>query len=298
MRHPRFWTIGVPLVVLVASLPAPWSAQTSAQSAAQTAAPAPAASTEARRAFDTKDWYKVKTVGAPAMSPDGKYVAVQVTSVNEAKNSREQRDLGRRRRRRTVASLCASARRDSTVRIRDSHPTARRSSSRRRGPATRGTQWAVRVDRPGGEVPYTATVDGPAAADAGGGEFTGRQGGPAGPTSSQPKDKSFTVFTGAENAAAGRGGPRRARGDGRGRGADANDPYASMPPMARPPVNAITLPLDPARFDGMQITDMRYKANGRGYVPSTGTPAGRGSPDAAVAAATSSHPMVSRRRRS
>ena len=46
--------------------------------------------------------------------------------------------------------------------------------------------------------------------------------------------------------------------------------------MARPPANAITLPLDPARFDGMQITDMRYKANGRGYIPSTGTPAGRG----------------------
>ena len=44
----------------------------------------------------------------------------------------------------------------------------------------------------------------------------------------------------------------------------------AMPPMAKPPVNAITLPLDPARFDGMQITDERYKANGRGFVPSTG----------------------------
>ena len=71
MRHPRFWTIGVPLVVLVASLPAPWSVETSAQSAAQTAAPAQAASTEARRAFDTKDSYKLKTVTAPAMRPVG-----------------------------------------------------------------------------------------------------------------------------------------------------------------------------------------------------------------------------------
>jgi dipeptidyl aminopeptidase/acylaminoacyl peptidase len=52
-----------------------------------------------------------------------------------------------------------------------------------------------------------------------------------------------------------------------------------MPPMARPPQNAITLPLDPARFDGMQIIDPRYKANGRGFLPSTGegpTAAGRG----------------------
>ncbi len=136
MRHPRFWTIGVPLVILIASLPAPWSVETSAQSASQTAAPAQAASTESRRAFDTKDWYKVKTVGAPAMSPDGKHVAVQVTSVIEAKNNARQRDLGRRRRRRMAASLCASAHRDSTARTRAS---ARQHAGRvhlARGPAT------------------------------------------------------------------------------------------------------------------------------------------------------------------
>ena len=296
MRHPRFWTIGVPLVILIASLPAPWAVDTSAQSAPQTAASAQAAATETRRAFDTKDWYKVKTVGAPAMSPDGKYVAVQVTSVNEAKNSRSNEIW--------VVSTTPNAgepARFSAPGFDSTNPRFTPDSTQVVFTSTRpgysGTQWAVRVDRPGGETPYTSASDGPAAADTGGGEFTGRQGGPAGPTSSQPKDKSFTVYTGTENAA-GRGEGRGGRGgQGRGRGADANDPYASMPPMARPPVNAITLPLDPARFDGMQITDMRYKANGRGYVPSTGTRRAAAAPDAVVGAATSFRPMGSHRRR-
>jgi dipeptidyl aminopeptidase/acylaminoacyl peptidase len=61
-----------------------------------------------------------------------------------------------------------------------------------------------------------------------------------------------------------------AQAGGRGAAADPNDPYAKMPPMAKPPANAITLPLDPSRFDGMQIIDSRYKANGRGFLPSTG----------------------------
>ena len=42
----------------------------------------------AKRAFETRDWYRVKTVASPSMSPDGKYVAVQVTSVLEAANKR------------------------------------------------------------------------------------------------------------------------------------------------------------------------------------------------------------------
>ncbi len=42
----------------------------------------------ARRAFTPGDWYQVKTLSAPVMSPDGQYVAVQVTNVVEAKNAR------------------------------------------------------------------------------------------------------------------------------------------------------------------------------------------------------------------
>jgi dipeptidyl aminopeptidase/acylaminoacyl peptidase len=44
-------------------------------------------------------------------------------------------------------------------------------------------------------------------------------------------------------------------------------PYDKMQPMARPPHSAITQPLDPARFDGRHITEMVYKANGRGFLP-------------------------------
>ncbi len=48
----------------------------------------------------------------------------------------------------------------------------------------------------------------------------------------------------------------------------ANDPFAKMQPISRPPYNAITKPENPARFDGRQIVDMVYKANGQGqFIP-------------------------------
>ena len=157
-------------------------------------------------------------------------------------------------------------------------------------PGYTGNLWAVRMDRPGGEFQYTGAAAEAAPVDQPSGDFAagGGRGGPATVQSSQPKDKSFTVTTGVEGTPApaaapqGRGGGGNRGGGGgrgaatdaapgaRGRAADPNDPYGTMPPMAKPPVNAITLPLDPARFDGMQITDERYKANGRGFVPSTG----------------------------
>src|SRR5262245_44360187 len=91
------WAIGVSMAMFVAALPVPWTGMwTAAQARASEpqAAQPPASQTAApnaskgKRGFETRDWYKVKTVGAPAMSPDGKYVAVQVTSVVEAKNVR------------------------------------------------------------------------------------------------------------------------------------------------------------------------------------------------------------------
>jgi dipeptidyl aminopeptidase/acylaminoacyl peptidase len=272
------------MAMFVAALPVPWTgmwsdAQASAvrQQAAPAAAPT-ASAPQTRRAFETKDWYKVKTVGAPSMSPDGKYVAFQVTSVLEAKNTRMNEIW--------VVSTAPNG--GDPVRFSapgfDStnprfSPDGTQVVFNSTRPGYTNTQWAVRIDRPGGEAPYTAaTTEGAAAAETGGGEFGGRQGGPAAPATSQPKDKSFTVSTGVEGASpSGRGEGRGGRGAQEGRrGAGANDPYAAMPSMAKPPVNAITLPLDPTRFDGMQITDMRYKANGRGFVPSTGLPAGRG----------------------
>jgi dipeptidyl aminopeptidase/acylaminoacyl peptidase len=276
------WAIGLSVAMCVAALPVPWvgmwrDAQAQSPSA-QTAAPASPAS-QTRRAFETKDWYKVKTVGSPSMSPDGKYVAFQVTTVLEAKNTRMNEIW--------VVSTTANGGepvRFSAPGFDSTNPRFSPDGTQVVFTSTRpgysNTQWAVRIDRPGGEAPYTAaTTDGAAAADTGGGEFGGRQGGPAAPATSQPKDKSFTVSTGIEGVPpAGRGEGRGGRGaqEGRRGGGGANDPYAAMPAMAKPPVNAITLPLDPTRFDGMQITDQRYKANGRGFVPSTGVPAGRG----------------------
>jgi Tol biopolymer transport system component len=40
------------------------------------------------RAFTPRDWYKLSTLGSPALSPDGKWVAFTVTTVREAENKR------------------------------------------------------------------------------------------------------------------------------------------------------------------------------------------------------------------
>src|SRR5688500_16584286 len=41
-----------------------------------------------KRAFTLSDWYRVATVRQPAMSPDGQWVALTVTTVLEAQNKR------------------------------------------------------------------------------------------------------------------------------------------------------------------------------------------------------------------
>jgi dipeptidyl aminopeptidase/acylaminoacyl peptidase len=253
-----------------------------------------------RRAFETKDWYKVKTLGSPAMSPDGKFVAVQVTSVIEAKNMRMNEIWVVATAPGADAFRVSAPGLDSTSPSFSADSTTVIYSSTRPGYAN--TRWASRVDRPSGEFAYTGTAAQSAPVDAPAADFGGRQGGGGNAAASQPNDRSFTVTTGVEGAATpggpgggragGGAGPRGGGGGGtvaptsavapapadapaqpagaRGRGADPNDPYGKMPAMAKPPANAITVPLDPARFDGMQITDERYKANGRGFVPSTG----------------------------
>ena len=148
----------VAVAILIATALAPWGRAQTPSAAPQAAAP-PAA-TAAKRAFEPADWYKLKTVAAPAMSPDGKYVAVQVTSVVEAKNARM-----------SEIWVVATAP-DGGAPVRFSAPgfdsTAPRFSpdsthviytSTRPGYST--TQWAARVDRPGGESPYTAAAEGP-----------------------------------------------------------------------------------------------------------------------------------------
>ena len=55
----------------------------------------------------------------------------------------------------------------------------------------------------------------------------------------------------------------------------ANDPYAKMGPLARPPQGSITKPLNPNRFDGKQFIDERTRSNDAGFLPSRGPNAGR-----------------------
>jgi dipeptidyl aminopeptidase/acylaminoacyl peptidase len=75
------------------------------------------------------------------------------------------------------------------------------------------------------------------------------------PNGSLPRDKSFAVWSEPVRPDSSADSTRR------------RDPYSAMQPMARPPYGAITQPLEPKRFDGRHIYDMRYKANGQGFLP-------------------------------
>ena len=200
----------------------------------------------AKHPFTPEDWYKVTTVSAPSLSPDGGRVAITVTTVREAENKRHTEiwivpTAGGAAMRYTSPSFESS-----NARFSEDGKILYFSSQR---PETRGQSWALRMDEPSGEA-YQ----------------------PTGPqrvlNGSQPADKSFTVTTTGNAGRGGRGG-----GGGRGgrgaaedsTGADsamANDLYARMLPLARPPYNAITKPENPGRFDGKQLDDIGYKRNG------------------------------------
>ena len=198
---------------------------------------------QGKRAFTPADWYKVTTVSAPTLSPDGGKVAFTVTTVRESENRRHNEVWvvstgGGEAQRYTSPGFESNA-----PRFSDDGKVLYFTSQR---PGGRGTQWALRMDQPAGEAYQPAT---PVAFNDG----------------SQPADRSFVVTTSGA-AGGGRGG----RGGGRGGAPDespdstANDPFGRMKPIARPPYNAITKPENPARFDGRQIVDMTYKSNGVG----------------------------------
>jgi dipeptidyl aminopeptidase/acylaminoacyl peptidase len=205
----------------------------------------PAALTaQAKRAFTPADWYKVTTVSTPTLSPDGSKVAFTVTTVREAENRRHSEvwvvpTSGGEPQRYTSPAFESSA-----PRFSDDGKILYFTSQR---PGGRGTQWALRMDTPSGEAYQPATPP----------TFT---------AGSQPADKSFTITAGNGGfGGRGGGGGRGGRGgapDASPDSANANDPYARMKPIARPPYNAITKPEVPARFDGRQIVDMSYKSNG------------------------------------
>ena len=190
----------------------------------------PPSSMVARRAFTPADWYKVTTLSAPAVSPDGKLVAFTVTTVRETENKRHNEVwvvpvTGGEPTRYTSPSTESSNPRFS--------PDGKYLLFNSTRPGSKARTWGLRMDQPGGEAAEVSSY----------------------PDGSVTRDRSMVVWSDPVPADSSADSTRR------------RDPYASMQPMARPPYGAITQPLDPKRFDGRHIYDMRYKANGQGYLP-------------------------------
>jgi len=184
----------------------------------------------AKRAFTPADWYRVTTLSGPAVSPDGKLVAFTVTTVREAENKRHNEVW-------VVPVAGGEATRYTSPSTESSNPRFSPdgkyllfNSTR---PGSRARTWGLRMDQPGGEAAEMNDY----------------------PNGSLPHDKSFAVWSDSVTPDSSADSTRR------------RDPYAAMQPMARPPYGAVTQPLDPKRFDGRHIYDIRYKANGQGFVP-------------------------------
>ncbi|MBI3791569.1 MAG: S9 family peptidase [Gemmatimonadetes bacterium] len=188
----------------------------------------------AGRPFTPADWYRVVTVSTPSLSPDGKLVAMTVTTPVEKDNKRHSEvwvvpTSGGAPARWTSPALESSAPRFS--------PDGKYLVFTSQRAGGKGNLWAIRLDQPGGEAfqPENALTRG-----------------------SAPANKAFTVWADVGDDTA--GGPKP----------DAR--FDRMQPMARPPYNAITRPLDPARFDGKHITEMRYQQNEQGFIPGPRVP--------------------------
>lgn len=184
------------------------------------------------RAMMLADWYRVVNVSAPAMSPDGKRVAMTVTRAVEGENRRHNEIW-------VVNTAGGEPQRWTSPATESSNPRWSHDgkylffTSQRTG--GRGNTWAVRLDEPAGEA---IQVDGY-------------------PDGSMPANHAFAVSA----------GPARETPAAR----NAADPFARMQPMAKPAFDAITRPAEPARFDGRHVVDMSYKVNGVGFVPGRAT---------------------------
>lgn len=215
------------------ALAAPLSAQTAPESATE-------------RAFTPDDWYRLTTLSQPAMSPDGRYVAFTVMTVDEDENRRH-REVW------MVPTAGGEPLRLTSPGTESSSPRWSHDgvylffTSRREG--GEGSTWALRMDgTPGGEAFQLEDW----------------------PSGSSPADGSFAVWTeaGGDDDEDGEDGDEEGREGEVGR----EDPFARMPATARPPFGSVTEPLDAARFDGRHIVDLPYKRNGTGFVPNPREP--------------------------
>jgi dipeptidyl aminopeptidase/acylaminoacyl peptidase len=192
-------------------------------------APIIALGAQQKRAFALADWYKLATLSAPAISPDGGRVAFTVQTVNE-KDNKYHREVW----------VAPTAGGDP---VRFTSPSTESSNPRwspdskyllftSTRPGGHGTTWMLRMDQPGGEAFQQENF-------------------PRG--TSVTSDGRLAVWSDADSMPA----DSSKRQD---------DPFAKMQAMARPPYGAITKPLDPARFDGRHVYDMRYKSNDLGFL--------------------------------
>ena len=188
-----------------------------------------AAAQQTKRAFALADWYKLSTLSAPAISPDGGRVAFTVQTINE-KDNKYHREVW------VVPATGGDAVRFTSPSTESSNPRWSPdgkyllfTSTR---PGGRGTTWMLRMDQPGGEAFQQESF-------------------PRG--TSVTSDGRLAVWSDADSMPADSSRHQ-------------DDPYTKMLAMARPPYGAITKPLDPARFDGRHVYDMRYKSNDAGFL--------------------------------
>ena len=184
-----------------------------------------------KRAFQLADWYKLTTLSAPAMSPDGSRIAFTVQTVKERDN-KYHREVW------VVPTAGGAPVRFTSPGAESANPRWSPDgkllifASQRAG--GHGSTWMLRMDQPGGEAFQDDNY-------------------PRG--TSITADGKWSVWAEGDSVV-------------RDTEASRNDPYARMQPLARPPFGAITKPADPARFDGRHFNDMRFKSNNDGYVAS------------------------------